>query len=150
MLTAEKSLVSVGEDVETTRKIRPADVVRFLVACVTAIYLLRTKSMVEVVRRVAAHKERSGVHAAPFDTTRTAELVAIFRRLRIYAFTASGHCLFHSLALRHFLASYSVFPSWVVGVKTNPFAAHSWLQLNHYVMDATPEELGSFTPILIV
>lgn len=149
-LTTEKSLVVLGDDLERPPKIRPADAVRFLRACVGTTYLLRTQSMVEVVRRVAQRREQSASHLAPFDPDRTAELVNIFRRLRMYTFTASGHCLFHSLALRQFLDSNDVFPSWVVGVKTNPFAAHSWLQLNQYVMDATPEEVGFFTPILVI
>jgi Transglutaminase-like superfamily len=149
-LTAERSLVALGEDLERPRKIRSAEAGRFLVACVSTTCLLRTHSMFKVVQHVTARTDRLATYATTFDPDRTAELVSIFRRLRTYLFTARGHCLFHALALRHFLASNGVFASWVVGVRTSPFAAHSWLQLNHYVMDATPEEISPFTPILVV
>jgi hypothetical protein len=148
MLT-DRPLVALGEDLEPPPTIRSADVARALIALVSTTYLLRTQSMVKVVQRVTAETEKLAARAAPFDASRTAELISIFRRLRMYTFTASGNCLFHSLTLRRFLASNGILARWVVGVRTNPFRAHSWLQLHHYVMDSTPEELGFFTPILV-
>jgi hypothetical protein len=37
-----------------------------------------------------------------------------------------------------------------MGVKVNPWAAHSWVQSGEYVLDGTPEQVRFFTPILVV
>jgi hypothetical protein len=79
-----------------------------------------------------------------------AEKVASFQRLRPYWFAAQDQCLFHALALRHFLRAYGIAVSWVIGVRTLPWGAHSWLQTNNCLIDATPEEVREYVPILCV
>jgi len=85
-----------------------------------------------------------------FPEQRAVELVCLFRRLRPLAFTAKDQCLFHALALVRFLAFYSVFPVWVVGVRTRPWAAHSWVQQGTLLLDSNPEHVCEYTPILSV
>lgn len=148
IMLADRSLVALGEDVEPLPRIRSADVARVLAALASTTYLLRTQSMVKVVRHLTVETEALAARAAEFDPSRAADLISVFRRLRMYTFTASSNCLFNALTLRRFLASNGILARWVVGVRTNPFGAHSWVQLHHYVMDSNPEELSFFTPIL--
>ena len=85
-------------------------------------------------------------------TRRDLEICAIargFHRLRPYAFTARDQCLLHALALLHYLAASSVAATWVIGVQADPWGAHSWVQWNDIVLDATPEQTLAFTPILV-
>jgi hypothetical protein len=35
-----------------------------------------------------------------------------------------------------------------MGVRIEPWAAHSWVQAGEYVLDGTPEQVRFFTPIL--
>ena len=73
-----------------------------------------------------------------------------FRQLRLYSLTTLDQCLFHALALCRFLSPFGVFPSWVIGVRTHPWGAHSWVQCGDLVLDDTPEHVLEYTPLLIV
>ena len=42
------------------------------------------------------------------------------------------------------------FPSWVIGVHTSPFAAHSWLQQLGYLFNGPIDQVPWYTPILVV
>jgi hypothetical protein len=75
--------------------------------------------------------------------------VAVFRRLRPLAYTANNECLFHSLALRRFLAMDRLSTSLVFGVATNPFKAHCWLQRGSIVISDQPEYVREYSPILV-
>lgn len=126
-------------------------IVYFLMATLVAKWLLRRRSLESIADRVHA---RRGKHAAStvlrtdLDCDRTQSLVAAFVKMRTFAFTANNECLFDSLALIEFLARYRIFPRWVFGVTTSPFAAHCWLQHAGVVINDSPEHVGRFTPIL--
>jgi len=75
---------------------------------------------------------------------------AAYERLRPFVFTARDRCLYDSLALLGFLAKERHFPRWVVGVKTSPFGAHSWLQSGGTVVNDHHEYVRRFRPILVV
>ena len=49
-----------------------------------------------------------------------------------------------------FLASYQVHPTWVIGVRTKPWAAHSWVQQGTLLLDSNPEEVCEYTAILAI
>lgn len=138
---------AAGDGLEQTPIIRPRHVALFVLACVSTLWALRFRSLEQIVERVKARKQ-SAVPAAGSQDIEA--LVQIFRRLRCYLFTARGHCLFHALALTGFLARQNKFPTWVIGVRTTPWGAHSWVQQDSVVLDATPEEIRFFTPILAV
>lgn len=75
---------------------------------------------------------------------------AWYLRMRPLVITSHDKCLHDSLTLLRFLASEKLFPSWVVGVRTRPFAAHAWVQAGHLVLNDTHEYVRGFTPILVV
>ena len=76
--------------------------------------------------------------------------VAAYEAMRPLLFTARKECLLDSLALMAFLATEDVFPRWVLGVKTGPFGAHSWVQSGSTVLNDQHEHVRQFVPILVV
>ena len=55
-----------------------------------------------------------------------------------------------SLALLDFLARRGVFADLVLGVKLNPFGAHSWVQTGPVVLNDAVDHVNAHTPILVV
>lgn len=143
------TMFAIGQSVERGRAIRVSDVTNFLFAWGSAAWMLRARSFDCAVRWVAHRKQSRGATAA-MDHRTIMELIDVFRRLRLFAFSAKGKCLFHALVLTTFLSRYGLFPSWVVGVKTSPWGAHSWVQQGNLILDSTPEEVRTYTPILVV
>jgi hypothetical protein len=112
--------------------------------------MLRFSTFETIVARARRAKDAS---AARYDSRGIAELrekVSLFRRIKPFFFSSKDQCLLHSLVLIEFLAHWRIFPTWVVGLTTDPFLAHSWVQHGEYVVDSTPAEVAHFTPILTV
>lgn len=113
-------------------------------------YSLRYRSLENIARDVSRWQCTAQASA---DQARTGELlgaVAAYLRLRPFVFTAHDKCLFDSLTLTRFLASQGMTASWVIGVRTRPFGAHSWVQSGPLVLNDLHEHVSGFTPILIV
>jgi hypothetical protein len=140
----------VDETLEQRVSIGYRHVLKFLLACARARIALRLRSLEHAVELVRRRKARSLRHAPVFDLRKNRELVAIFDRLRPFVFTAKDACLFDSLALIEFLAMHDSYPTWVIGVHTQPFSAHSWVQHNEFSFNGPVEFLRRFTPILAV
>ena len=138
--------IALSLNVPRCRKFRFRDVFIFLVACGSTLWSLRCRSLQNAIEAVVAAKSKHRCQA--FDAARTADLIAIFRRLRSFTFGGYRRCLFHSLALVSFLSRYGVYCDFVMGVRIEPWAAHSWVQAGEYVLDGTPEQVRFFTPIL--
>lgn len=62
----------------------------------------------------------------------------------------SPRCLVDALALDRILLKRELAATLVFGVRTNPFAAHSWLQTSDLILTGTAAEARNFTPILVV
>jgi hypothetical protein len=77
-------------------------------------------------------------------------LLASFFRLRIWFYTADRRCLFDSLVLSNFLSRKQIPCTFVIGVSTKPFRAHSWVQMGAVVLNDTAEHVQTFTPILAI
>lgn len=140
-------LTSVGHEIDRRSSIRWRHIAAFLRACMWARRSVRSRTLYLVAEDIGRQKKASGT---PFDADRAVELVTIFRRLRPHTFAARDQCLFHALALIRFLASYDVHPTWVIGVRTKPWAAHSWVQHGTLLLDSNPEEVCEYTPILAI
>lgn len=140
-------LTSVGHELDRKSSIRLRHVVDFLRACTWARRSVRSRTLYVVAEEIGCKKNQA---KAPFDADRAIELVGVFRRLRPHTFAARDQCLFHALALVKFLANYDLYPSWVIGVRTKPWAAHSWVQEGTLLLDANPEQVCDYTPILAI
>jgi Transglutaminase-like superfamily len=141
--------IALDPNVPLRRGIRLADVMRFLAACFSTYWLLRCGSLRTTLEALDATKRDHG-RGVEFDAELAADLVAIFRRLRSFTFSAHRRCLFHAVTLTKFLSYYRVFPTFVMGVRLEPWAAHSWVQHGEFVLDGTPEQARFFKPIVAI
>lgn len=82
--------------------------------------------------------------------TKVRDLVTVFVWLRPFCYGETNACLFDSVALTDFLYRQRIFPELVIGVRTRPFAAHSWVQHRGFVLNSIPDYLTSYTPILSI
>jgi hypothetical protein len=127
------------------RQLQVSDIPNFAWACVKAAWSLRRLSVESIASRVGAAR---GDHER-FNFEQAMPLVEVFRRLRCWSFSEKNRCLFNALALIYFLQGYGHFPYFVIGVKTAPFAAHAWVQMDGVVLDGNPASVGHFAPILV-
>lgn len=122
---------------------------RFLAAATWAAAALRFCSLGTIVNHVAGRASRLD-HTRAEHQSSLRDVVAAFDTLRPLLFTARDKCLYDSLALVRFLASEKLSAKWVIGVKTQPFAAHSWVQDGAVVLNDLHENVRRFKPILVV
>jgi Transglutaminase-like superfamily len=122
----------------------------FFTASAFAKLALRTWPFERVVLRVKRRKGLKGPQSGPLDAERARKLVEAFARYRVFLFSSKDECLYDSLALIEFLARYGIYPDWVFGVQTRPFAAHCWVQHGDIVFNDTVEHVTGYTPIMVV
>jgi hypothetical protein len=144
------ALTAIGDEITQPVVVRAGHGAAVVKALIVSWYSLRFRPLASTVRSV--YKRRSAAIARGYipDPRKLAELVCIFRCIRPFLFTASGHCMLHALTLAAFLARYGEFPLWVMGVKVDPWAAHSWVQQDGFLLDTNPEKVCKFNPILAV
>lgn len=135
-------------------RIRAKDILLFLRSALRAARFMRNHSFEEISRsrrrlRSISHIETPDA-ACHFDLDLMRNLVARFSRVYSFFFTTHDSCLFRSLALSEFLAHHGIFPQCIIGVVTNPFSAHCWLQHAGIVVGDTPETVCQFTPVRIL
>ena len=123
---------------------------RFLLASMTASMMLRFLPLHRVVGRVRQSKHRGAQSSESFDISEARELVRVYEALRPFLFVGHDMCLFDSLAIFDFLRRYGLYPTWVIGVQTTPFAAHSWLQKEDVVLNDSLPHVNIYTPIMAI
>jgi Transglutaminase-like superfamily len=121
-------------------------------ATASASWQLRYDSLQSIAKHLAALQLQ--LQKRPLRAPETADAlrtsVAAFLRLRPLLFSAKDRCLHDSLALSQYLLRDGHPAIWVVGVRTHPFRAHSWVQSENLVLNDQPEHVRGFTPILAV
>lgn len=118
----------------------------FFYASLQASGKLRLQSLRQTARGVENRRLLRSRSSSKNDE-RLRELVAIFDTLRPYYFTAYL-CRFDSLALVEFLAHHNQFPRWVFGVRSQPFAAHCWVQEEDRLLNDSIDYVSQFTPMM--
>jgi len=141
------ALTSIGLQEQRTVSVRSHHILNFVRACWWAKKSLRSPTLYSIACELSIAKTRA---SAPAELRHTIDLTCIFRRLRPYAFESKDRCLFHALALLHFLGRYGSHPTWVIGVCAKPWSAHSWLQLDNWLLDCSFEQVCAFVPILAI
>lgn len=140
--------VSVGPGNHQRSRITFTHLLVFLRSYLTARWMLHVLSF---QARIQLLKSRKNSSAKILKSSRElVDLVLIFRDLRPFFFSSEGRCLLRALTLLNFLSHYDHYPSWVIGVQTRPWAAHTWVQAEEMVLDGTPEEVLYYTPILVL
>ncbi|MDZ5831015.1 lasso peptide biosynthesis B2 protein [Stenotrophomonas maltophilia] len=128
--------------------IKARDLRRFIASCAYAACsrtFLPFSTTVSAVRR-RADRGRS----RPVSAEELALRVRVFDWLRPLAFRKTDECFLYCLAMRRFLSNYGIVPAWVFAVRTQPFAAHCWLQHGDQVLTDIPFNLRRMVPILVL
>jgi hypothetical protein len=141
--------ISVGDEVEVNGTITWRHWMRFTRAYLWARSSLAWRPFLATVEEVRMRKAGACL-TKPWHLSEVAALVDVFRRLRPFWFAAEGRCLLHALTLIRFLGKHEFYPEWVIGVTTQPWGAHSWVQWGDYLLDTNPEKVCAYTPILVV
>ena len=140
----------LSDDLFGRRKIRPnvLDVYRFFSACIRVSLDLRYGSIWQTVNRVRDRKNRKE-RSTDVNIEKARHLVAVFDTLRPF-YHRDYLCLFDSLALVEFLAAYGQYPTWVYGVKAEPFHAHCWVEEKGFAFNEAVDTAHSYAPIMTV
>lgn len=110
--------------------------------------LCRRKLNHLVKSHIAAKLSAAARSARPPEIDRVRELTATFQCTRPWLYSSAGACLYDSLTLVEFLRYNGVFATLAIGVLTNPFEAHAWVQMHDVVLNDTVEHVREYTPIL--
>ena len=148
--TIEEATASLDlDDAATTATIGVRQIAQFMKSAAVVAWWMRCLSLHSIAVKVSTRRERL---LRPGTDSLEAMLrgTAAYEALRPFVFTAQEKCLHDSLALVGFLASQGALPRWVIGVKTSPFGAHSWVQCGQTVLNDQHEYVRRFRPILVV
>lgn len=110
---------------------------------------LRLHNLSKTIDRVAHRKRRAGHNIGGHANNRLARLVHAFLVTR-RVIPNQNRCLHRSIALVDFLAWHGIYPTLVIGVRMQPFAAHAWVQIGDTVLNDHLDEVLVHTPILVV
>ncbi len=149
---AQKNLLD-GYRLQDT-PLKAFDIWNFLASSATAGSLLRHSQIKAIVERVKdrkdpAHPLLGTSQISHANLSRTRHIVSLFYQLRPF-WRRDYLCLFDSLALVEFLHRYDLYPAWIFGVTVEPFAAHCWVQDEHFIYNDTCEAVRHYTPIMMV
>jgi hypothetical protein len=125
-------------------------VITFFLSVAYASVVLKHRPFYKLLNNLRMRKERGARLATEPTITEIRDCVRVFSWLRPFAYAQSDACLFDSVALTDFLYREDVFVEFVVGVRVQPFGAHSWVQFQGFALNDIPEYLGAYTPILSV
>ncbi|HEX7115775.1 MAG TPA: lasso peptide biosynthesis B2 protein [Steroidobacter sp.] len=132
------------------KHIRARHVIRFLNAYVWTVASLRLRGLHYVLTALRERKERHSQRRHELDLDAARRLLAAFYHIRPFFYGKKGRCLVDSVTLLEFFAAHALHPTLVIGVRTRPFGAHSWIQHGPYVLNGTPEYVRAYTPILSI
>ncbi len=147
-MTAE--WISIGDELEVASTLGWRDVLNFLWAYLWVRGSLALRPFAATVESMRVLKARRSDSRNAWHSHEVAAMVGVFRRLRPFVFPAEGRCLLHALTLVKFLSRYDFHPEWMIGVTTQPWGAHSWVQWGNFLLDTNPEKVCGYVPILTV
>lgn len=129
--------------IEPQTDIRPStrEQLSFWFACASASRALGAKRLDRTLEGLKWRKQ----HARP-PRLAPARLVGIFEGLRPW-YPHRRICLFDALALMYFALANGLRPDLVLGVRTAPFAAHCWIEIDERLAGDLSDHCASFTPI---
>jgi hypothetical protein len=122
-------------------------VASFVKAWIRITLELRIRSLEGMVERI---RRRSMISRRSTDTACMAQLVSSYFKLQPKFFSSYNTCLRNSLTMIEYFAHHDIHPTWIFGVRMEPWAAHSWVQDGPIVLNDTVEHVRTYTPILAI
>jgi len=129
----------------TPSRATTSDILGALLSLAAATAAYRGRSLSELVRFRFPKGLKRPFLSLDEDALNT--LLAAERKARPWV-PFEGECLQRAFQLRYYLAGRGVATDWVFGVRTWPFAAHCWLQIDDLVVGDRLERVLRFTPIM--
>lgn len=147
-VTVARAQASLLEFVTDERPVvRVMDTMKFFAACLRVAVMLRISSLegvLDFLRRTTVYSP------IIIDQHELRRRVQVFRYLRPLVYASRDQCLYDSLVLSYFLRMNRIPSTLVIGVKTVPFAAHCWVQMDQLVVNGTHDFVRGFVPIFSV
>lgn len=119
------------------------DVLRAGLVLAAATAAFRSRRLDALVRS----PEHAQTSPARPDNCRLAELVGAAQAAAPFV-PFEGECLQRAHLLRRLLWREGFRPQWIFGVRTWPFGAHCWLQIDDLVVGDTLDRVRFYTPIM--
>lgn len=116
-------------------------------ARMVAIAALRIRGFGRLYRHLRYRAQHQPARTARYAEPFVSELAATFLATDML-FGRTDRCLPRSLAFLAMCHRHLYFPSLVIGVRTNPFVAHCWVQDANYVLNDTVDQVRIFTPMM--
>ena len=138
-----------AEDLVDSVQMDTVRVVRFVRCSASAALSLRLLSLQRIADRITARRGQQLAKTTGSASHSLRVAVAAYLRLRPLMLTAHDRCLHDSLSLLGFLGAEGWRPNWVIGVTTQPFRAHAWVQAGDLVLSDLHENVRRYTPILV-
>lgn len=104
-------------------------------------------NLLAILERTRRRRHRLQAHTSLESLTR---LVKAHCYLRPLFYSAYDACLEDSLRLMEFLAAHRLDATLIIGVRTRPFGAHAWVELDGYVLNDEAAHVHQFTPLVII
>lgn len=111
--------------------------------------LLAARSLGSIVSAVRSRQIHASRSAGCLDQARMVGLSNSFARARPF-FPRNYLCTFDSLSLALFLTSHDLCPTWIFGVREDPFYAHCWIQAGPVILNDHSDRIATFTPIMTI
>jgi hypothetical protein len=147
--TSPTMAFTVVRSAQARRRIPLTHVAQFSVAYLEVVWRLRRNGLEALIDWL--RRRQSSIHREHLITHQdTMGRLASFLWLRTWCYTARQRCLFDSLVLSVYLTRGMVPCTFVIGVATKPFLAHSWVQIGESVLNDTAEHVQDFKPILSI
>ncbi len=129
--------------------VTPHHVLIFLWACIRAIRAERD-CFESVIKRVRHLKSKASEPWTSTNLEAARAHMRTFRAIRLYVYDARLRCVFDSLVVTEYLAHFGLHPTFVIGVQTDPFGAHCWVQAGNYIFNDKALRTRYFSPILVI
>lgn len=112
-------------------------------------FMLKVRGFSATVRFLQKAKPISPTTSVAAVEEKVAEISAAFRKTR-FAFRPGDRCLARGIAFTSCCYRQNIAVSLIIGVRTNPFAAHCWVQRGEMIVHDDSGQATLFTPILIL
>lgn len=90
-----------------------------------------------------------GIFSAKTSNKELSRLIGLYNSALVFTpWRGVNKCLLKSMSLKYFLDFHGFKTDLIIGVKTNPFFAHAWLQIGDLVLNDDIDRVGDYSPIM--
>jgi len=145
---ASFSLPAAGRETRPKGRVTAIRFVHIFLARLYWSFALKLRSLAAIRRVLEAKRPKRESSAGPHDP-RYDDIATSFEKTEAIMRT-HDRCLSDSLAFLSICYASGLSPRLVFGVRTTPFAAHCWVQVDDLVLNDRLEHVRLFTPILVI